>query len=280
MVLLNKRLHASLSNRSNMNLTYLVLAAVDLAGVFFNIRMLRTCFRDKTKNTFLQRSRMLAIWQVACQATIVVIDAVVSWKGFDVQPRESCNVFRVLSTIMMLIQACNITVIMMIYFDHYMAYQNQKLSSKVKITGAVSMGIIGSIIAWWHSCGSQQIHSGMAVRVMAVVYIAFVVFLPFAALRNNIDGLSESITTEASTKTSPLLLRVFKDDNKLISFIVLLLMAFVMILSDVPHLSLHFKETCCLLITRFVVGFVLPLIVCDMFDSSHEEENGRKFVVI
>ena len=279
MVLLIKRLHASLSNRSNMNVTYLVLAAVDLAGVFFNIRMLRTCFRDKTKNTFLQRSRILAIWQGVCQATIVVMDAVESWNGFDVQPRESCNVFRVLSIIMMLIQACNITVIMIIYFDHYMAYQNQKLSSKVKITGAVSMGIISSIITWWYSCGNQQILAGMAVGVMAVVYIAFVVFLPFASLRNNIDGLSEGITTEASTKTS-LLLRVFKDDNKLISFIVLLLTAFVMILSDLPHLSLDFKKTCCLIITRFVVGFVSPLIVCDMFDSSDEEENSRKVVVI
>ena len=57
-------------------------------------------------------------------------------------------------------------------------------------------------------------------------------------------------------------------------------MAFVMILSDVPRLSLHFKEVCFLLITRFVVGFVLPLSDCDMFDSSQEEENGRKLVVI
>ena len=127
----------------NMNLIYLVLAAVDLAGVFLNIQMLRTCFKDKTKKTFLQRRRMLAIWQVACQATILVMDAVESWNGFDVQPRESCNVFRVLSIIMMIIQACNITVIMIMYFDHYMAYQNRGLlSSKVKIAVAVSMGML------------------------------------------------------------------------------------------------------------------------------------------
>ena len=52
----------------------------------------------------------------------------------------------------------------------------------------------------------------------------------------------------------------------------------VVILSEVPHLSLHFKEACFLLITRFVVGFVLPLIVIDVIDLSHEEENGRKVV--
>jgi len=51
---LNKCLRASLSNRYNMNLTHSVLAAVDLAEVFYNMRMLRTCFKDKTENTLLQ----------------------------------------------------------------------------------------------------------------------------------------------------------------------------------------------------------------------------------
>jgi len=46
------------------------------------------------------------------------------------------------------------------------------------------------------------------------------------------------------------------------------------------HLSVHFKETFCLLTARFVVGFVLPLIVIDMIDSCREEENGGKVVII
>ena len=257
---LNKSSVASLSNRFKMNLIYLVLAAVDLAGIFFNIGMLRSCFKEKTKNTFVQRKRMLAIWQVICQATILVMDAAKSWNGFDVQPRESCNAFRVMSSIVMLIQACNITVIMIIYLDHYMADQNQKLSSKLKIAGAVSLGIFGSIVIWWYSCGSQEIISQMAVKVMYVVFVAFVLFLPSATLRNDTDGMSEDITSEASMET-PLLLTVLKDDKKLIPFIALLLIVFVLILCDVPHLSLHFQEACFLLTTRFVVGFVSPLLL-------------------
>lgn len=265
-----------------MKSLYLLLGAVDLAGVFFNIRMLRTCFKDKTKNTFLQRSRMLAIWQVVCQATILGMDATELWNGFDVQPRESCNVFRVLTIIMMLFEACNITVIMIIYVDHYMGHQNQEmLSSKLKMTVAVSLGIIGSIITWWCSCGSQEILSQKAVKVMAVVYVAFVVFLTSSTLRNNTIGLSEDITTEASMDTCPSLFRqAYKYDKKLISFITLLLMAFVLVLSDVPRLSLRFKETCFFIITRFVVGVTLPLTVIDMVDSSHEEENEKIVVII
>ena len=264
-----------------MNLICLLLAAVDLAGVFFNIRMLRTCFKDKTKNTFLQRSRMVAISQVACQATILGMDAIESWNGFDVQPRESCNVFRVLSIIMMLFEASNIIVIMIVYVDHNMRYQNQEmLSSKLKMTVAVSLGIIGSIITWWYSCGSQEILSQKVVKVMAVVHLAFVVFLASSAFRDYIDGLSES--REDSMETCPLLLRAFKGDKKLISFIVLSLMAncFVLILGDMPRMSLHLKETCLLFILRFVVCFVLPLTVIDMVNSSHDEENEKQVVVI
>ena len=127
---------------------------------------------------------------------------------------------------------------------------------------------------------SQDILCRMAVRVMGVVSVVFPVFLSSSTLRNNIDGPLEGITTKASRKTCPLLLSVFKDENKLISFIALLFMNFVLILSDVPGISLHFKETCCFLIMRFTVGFILPLIVIDMIDSSHAVENGGKVVVI
>jgi len=57
-------------------------------------------------------------------------------------------------------------------------------------------------------------------------------------------------------------------------------MAFILILTHLAYLSVHFKETFCLFIARFVVGFVLPLIVIDMIDSRREEENGRKVVTI
>jgi len=102
-----------------MSLTYwLVIAALDLAGVIFSARMLRRCFQDKMKNTFLYKYRTLAICQCACQATFVVTDAVQSWKGFEIQARESCDVFRVLSISTLFFQACNITAMMIVYSDH------------------------------------------------------------------------------------------------------------------------------------------------------------------
>ena len=67
---------------SNMSSIYLFfIAALDLKGIFFNVRMLRCCFKDATKYTFLQQHRSLIIFQCICQGTLPVMDVVESWKG-------------------------------------------------------------------------------------------------------------------------------------------------------------------------------------------------------
>ena len=96
-----------------MSLIYaLLMAALDLAGIIFNLRMLRSCFRDKEKYTFLQKCRTLAICQCACQVLILLADAVDSWQGFETESRESCDVVRVLSSSMLFFQGCNLMAIL------------------------------------------------------------------------------------------------------------------------------------------------------------------------
>ena len=65
---------------------------------------------------------------------------------------------------------------------------------------------------WWYSCGSQQVLSLKAVRVMSVVSVAFAVFVLGTTLKNNIHDIPQGMTTEASTKTCPLLWTVLKED--------------------------------------------------------------------
>ena len=96
-----------------MGLIYtLLMAALGLTGITFNLRMLRSRFKDKTKYTFLQKCRTLAVCQCACQVIILLADAVESWKGLETEPRESCNVLRVLSSSMLFFQACNLMAIL------------------------------------------------------------------------------------------------------------------------------------------------------------------------
>ena len=268
-----------------MKLIYaLVMAALDLAGIFFNIRMLRSCFKDKTKYTFLQNCRTLTVCQFVCQAIILVADAVESWKGFEIQPRETCNVFRILMCSTLFFQGCNLLAILVIYFDHPVGQGNLELSSKLKISAALSLGFIGSVVIWWCSCFAQDFFSQLAITVLFIVAVAFVVLL-FAADATKIiqDPLDDAATPETSTKTYSLLCKVYKEHQRPVFFIILLLLSLVVILSGSPHSAETegFKEMFFYsIVTRFVVGIILPVTFSDLIELSQKEENEMKIEVI
>ena len=268
-----------------MKLIYaLFMAALDLAGIFFNIRMLRSCFKDKTKYTFLQNCRTLTICQCACQVIILVADAVESWKGFEIQPRETCNVFRMLLCSTLFFHGCNLLAILVIDFDHPVGQGNLELGSKLKISAALSLGFIGSLVIWWCSCFSQDFFSQMAITVLFFVSVAFVVLLFAADARKIIqDPLDAAATPETSTKTYSLLSEVYKEHQRPVFFIILLLLSLVLILSGSPHSAETegFKEMFFYsIITRFVVGIILPVTFSDLIELSQKEENEMKIEVI
>lgn len=265
-----------------MSLTYwLVIAALDLAGVIFSARMLRRCFQDKMKNTFLYKYRTLAICQCACQATFVVTDAVQSWKGFEIQARESCNVFRVLSISTLFFQACNITAMMIVYSDHG-SPANQDTSSKRKITAALSLGLIGSAVIWWYSCFSQELLSQMTLVILLVAAAALVVLFAID-IRHRLVNTTPDLP-EAPIKTPSLAWNVCKENKRAVAFIILLLMCLVVVLSNVPRSTFHFNASVYLIIMIFQrsgVGIGLPLTITDFIDSSNEQDREQeKFMVI
>jgi len=265
-----------------MSFTYwLFIAALDLAGVVFSVRMLRRGFQDKMKNTFLHKCRTLTICQCACQATFVVTDAVESWKGFEIQVRESCDVFRVLSISTLFFQACNITAMTLVYSDHG-SPGNQDASSKRKISAALSLGFIGSAMIWWYSCFSQEFLSQMALVIMFVAAAAFVLLFAVGVhdrLVDTIPGLPE-----ASIRTRSLAWNICKENKRPVAFTILLLTCLVVVLSDALRSTLHFSEIVYSVITifqRFGVGIGLPLTITDLIDSSCEQDHEtEKFVVI
>ena len=259
------------------------MAALDLAGIIFNLRMLRSCFKDKTKYRFLQKCRALTICQCACQVTILLADGIESWKGLETQPRESCNVFRVLSSSTLFFQGCNLMAILIIFFDQPTSHGASELCSKLKMSAALFLGFTGSAMIWWYSCFAQEFFFQMAIRVILVVSVTFVVLLFAWDARNNIHNQLEDATQEASAmKTCSLLWKVFKEDRRPLLFITLLLVFLVVILSWSPRSAENEarKDILYSVITRFVVGIVLPVTFTDLIELSDEEENGSKTAVI
>ena len=266
-----------------MRLIYtLLMAALDLAGIISNLRMLRSCFKDKTKHTFLQKCRTLAICQCACQVIILLAEAVESWKGLETEPRESCNVIRVLSSSMLFFQGCNLIAILIIYFDQPTAHGASELWSKLKISAALFLGFTGSAMIWWYTCSSREFVFQMVLKVIFVASVAFVILLFAWDARNNIGVQLEVDTQQASRKTCSLLWKVFKENRRTVLFIPLSLACLLVILSWSPRSSENeaLQDALYSVITRFVVGIVLPVTFVDLIESSKQDENGLKTAFI
>jgi len=212
-----------------------------------------------------------------------VVDAVESWKGLETQPRESCDVFRVLSNSMLFFQGCNLMAIFIIYFDQPTAHGTREFFFKLKISAALCLGFLGSAMIWWYSCFPQQLNSHyialtIILMVMAIVSAAFVVLLFAANAWNSNQDKLENTIAEASMNTFSSLGKVFIDNKKLAFFITLLLM-FLVILSY--SLTEVFKEAIYSFISMFVLGIVLPVTLGDLIDSSYENrKETQKPIVI
>ena len=275
-----------------MSLILLLMAVLDLAGVFFNIRMLRSCFKDTTKYTILQKCKTISICQCACQVIILVTGAVESWTGFHDQFRESCIVFKLLWISVMFLQACNITAILIIDSDHSLVCRNRDVSSKLKMAATLFWGFVGSTMIWWYSCFPQEFISPMTfIVIQLILLVMFVVLLLAAGSRNNIHDQLNNTNTDTLINSS-LVWKFCKENKRPVFFITLLLICLVVILSGLyrtvhPSESLLsqdfeqtrvFKEALHSFIPMFVDGIVLPVTFSDWIDSSDQEGNEMKLI--
>ena len=260
---------------STMSLIYtLLMAALDLAGIVLNMRMLRSGFNDKRKYTFLQKCRTLAICQCACLFVILLADVAESWEGLETESRESCNALRALSSSLLFFQACNLMAISIIYFDQPTEHGTSELFSKLKILAALSLGFTGSALIWCYSCISQEFRFQMALRVIFVVSVAFVVLLLAWDARNNLQDQLDEDAEEVSIKPCSLLWKVLKENCRPLLFKTFIFVCLLMLSSWSPRWAENEARKVVLfsVITRFVVGIVLPVTFTDLIELSKQEE--------
>ena len=259
-----------------MSLIYtLLIAATDMVGIIFNIRMLRRCFKEKSlRYTFLQKCRTLAICQCACQVVILVADAAESWKGLEAESRLSCNVFSALSSSMLVFQGSNLMAISIVYFDQPTGHEASELRSKLKISAALSLGFTGSAVIWYNGCFFQEFLFEMALRVFFVVSVAFVLLLFAWNTKNSIHVQLEDDSQKASMETCSLLWKVLQEHRRPVLLITLLIVCLVVILSWSPRLAGNeaLKGVLYSFITRFVVGIFLPVTLTDLIELSKEDD--------
>ena len=265
------------------------LALLQLAAVAFNLRMLLSCFKDKTKYPFLQRGRMFFICQWICQVTILVADAVESWKGFGSQLKESCNIFRVLSLSLMFFQAYNLMAIVIILSESQVKGENREFSTKLKISAVLVLGLTGSATISWYNCFSSQNLSRMTTKAIFLASVIFFVLIVSVVARN--ISIQDTQTDETQPEAS--VLKIFPKKRYVFS-VTLFIMCLIIILSQERHSESSpsnckaeefvevnvFKKVVYSVVETFFVGIVLPVIITDLIDSNYDRKDEIRTILL
>lgn len=264
-------------NSDIMSLTqFLLLAVLDLVGVFFNVRMLLCCFKDKTKYKLPQKCKGLLIFQCVCQFGILITGAVETWRRFQnprYNPGQPCDVVKLLSISFMFVQAFNLTTILSIDSERLLATQDR--CSKLKITAAVSPGLIASLMIWWFTCHSFP-HGYISPTVFITVQLIFLALIIILLLATGFKYIKdfEDATSEASIDCEELW-KICNENKRPILFIISLLLCLVVViyssLLDREKYAIMVKdfEIVYAFIVRFVVGIVLPVTLRDLIQQSN-----------
>ena len=255
----------------------IILAALDLAGVNFNVRMLLSCFTSEIKRPFLQKYRPLVICQFVYQVSTLAMNSIEAWSGLDVQPGKSCSVFKMMSICVSIFLVSNLVAILIVAVDHPLTYKNQELTLKLLMLVPVCLGFIGSATLWWCSCSSLHEFES---QVIAVTF--FIVFLPLLLVtwkkytqRDQTSEEPEEVTVWDTLK-----------ENKKACFVTVWLViccGVVIGLRALPWSSMEEFDSVrmvSLLMLNSVVGIGLPVAFNELLDSIFEDEKERKTVVI
>ena len=259
-----------------MSWTYIILAALDLAGVYFNVRMLLSCFTVEPKRAFLHKYRPLVICQFVFQVSILAMNNIEAWSGLDVQHEESCSVFKMASICLNIFLVSNLVAMLIVAVDHPIIYKNQEVSPKLLMLVQFCLGFIGSTILWWCSCSSLHEFES---QVIAIIF--FVVFLPLLLVTLKKYTQREQTSEKPGSAT---FCDTLKENKKAYFVTVWLLICcgVVVGLGALPWLSFEEFDVkmICLLMMNSVVGVGLPVAFNELLDSIYEDEKERKTVII
>lgn len=248
-------------------------------GVFFNLRMLLSCYKNKTKYTSLRKIWTLAICLIVYQVSILAMNTVGAWKELEVKQHEGhCSaIYLLVSTFMTFFVGGNLMVIVAIESRDPMANRNRELfpTCELLTTALLSLGIsLFVMIRWYSSC-----HQDFAFHLMVfsvIVAITIIVFLLFVASGS---CLQLDHTTPKPQKLKTSLPNLCTKSKGSLIFVALFLMCIGAAVTQYSSPQ-AFQPVLYLLIMNATVGIALPLAFNDLIYSSSEVENETKIAVI
>jgi len=251
------------------------MAALDLAGIHFNIRMLLSCFKNDRKLAFLQKYKPFVICQFVYQVSVLAMNTIEAWSGVDVQHDDSCGFFKTSSISVHIFLVSNFAAVPIIAAYHPIVYKNQELSPKLLILAPVFVGVSGSAFLWWYSC---LLHEGESQTVaIAMIFLAVLLLLLL------VTAIKYTQLDQTSAKQKAALLRDSVKEQRKVWFVaawLLICCAVVVALRSLPWPSLKESKIFCLFMLNSVVGIAMPVAFNCLFESIHDEETTLKTVMI
>lgn len=273
-----------------VNTSYLILMALHLVGVLFNIRMLASCFKDKASHTILHKSWQLMVWQCILQLTLLVLNADEVARAFSEQEQEWCRTKRILVTSVGLFMVYNLLALLAVE-DPTIVCVKRELSPKAAMKGTLTAGVITCGILFWVGAVSSSAPcvSHIASTFASALMILFLLMLVFR-ICTQADHSMKSSTAETSLLLS--FTRKCKTAVFLTAFVALVCtaLAIVQLLSTaVSCFAVHvvtgsfytqgnyaefwpgvgfLHKICYLNIIWLAVGIALPVTFRQLIDSS------------
>ena len=252
-----------------------VLAAIDLAGIFFNVWMLLRCFRSDTKCAFAHTYKPMLICQFIYQVSMLVVNTIEACYVVDGLHEESYPVFIVLATCVHILLVSNLTALMVATTLHS-GYQTCELSPKLLLLAPVCMQFV-CLSLWIYRCLFHELDSQM------IVINVFLV----ALLLSLLVSLNKSTQLDQGTKKhkAPFLWDTLKEHKKASLVITGLIMCCGTLVGQETLSSPEEfdKKIICLLSMNFLVGICLPIAFNCLLESickeENENENGVTFVI-
>ena len=266
-----------------MNASYLLLMALHLVGVLFNVRMLASCFKDKAKYTILQKCRPFVICQCILQLALLGCNAYDVTRAFGSQQgAEWCGTNSVLMSSLGFLMIYNVLAMLAIE-HHTIVGLKRALSPKVAM---VIFGIIicGILFLMSVLSASELCASNIALTVACSLLMVLILWVLWRVC-THVDHDATKLSTESST-----LLDFVSKNKATVFFSALIFLAIVLkiFLDVIGSVASSFREfqavnflerVIYLYVMCFAVGISLPLHFQQIIEFSPKEKEEKAILV-
>lgn len=257
---------------------FTLITALGLVGIFFNLRVLLSCLKNKAKYTFLRNTWPVVICQTGYHVTLLIMNTVDAWTRLDEQRVLYCSVVYVLvSTVMTFFVGGYLMAILAMESRNTLGSVDQSRDpfSTCTLFRTVVLAL-GLCVLRCFICFHQQL-AFYVMNISAIVVVTIIVLL-LVVCGSSVSSFNlDHIAPKLPMPGTPFLTRC-KKNKGIVLFVVLFLICTGVAVTH-AFSTLAFQAFSYLLIMNAVVGIALPVTFGDFIDSSSELEDEMKTVV-